>query len=64
MEATGKALDAVNAKDARDFFAHCGYRMRAEPAGLGETLTAGRTVFDPRAASPVHDPRWEELRTR
>ena len=38
VEATGKALDAVNAKDARGFFAHCGYRMRAEPAGLSETL--------------------------
>ena len=38
VEATGKALDAVNAKDARGVFAHCGYRMRAEPAGLYETL--------------------------
>jgi len=38
VEATGKALDAVNAKDARGFFAHCGYHMRAEPAGLYETL--------------------------
>jgi transposase len=25
VEAIGKALDAVGAWDARDFFAHCGY---------------------------------------
>ena len=38
VEAIGKALDAVTAKDARGFFAHCGYHTRAEPAGLSETL--------------------------
>ncbi len=37
-DAVGKALDAATAKDARGFFAHCGYRTRAEPAALSETL--------------------------
>jgi len=26
LEATGKALNAVSAKDAKSFFTHCGYR--------------------------------------
>jgi hypothetical protein len=28
VEAMGRALDAVSARDARGFFEHCGYRTR------------------------------------
>jgi hypothetical protein len=28
VEAMGRALDAVTAKDARGWFAHCGYAVR------------------------------------
>ena len=31
VEAMGKALDAVTARDARGFFEHCGYRASAQP---------------------------------
>ena len=30
VEAMGKALDAVTARDARGFFEHCGYRMSGQ----------------------------------
>jgi len=30
VEAIGKALDAVGARDARGFFEHCGYRVRGQ----------------------------------
>jgi transposase len=30
VEAMGRALDAVTAKDARGWFAHCGYAVRAQ----------------------------------
>lgn len=31
IEAMGRALDAVSARDAQGFFAHCGYRMVDQP---------------------------------
>ena len=31
IEAMGRALDAVTARDARGFFEHCGYRNPAQP---------------------------------
>jgi transposase len=31
VEAMGKALDAVTARDARGFFEHCGYRALGQP---------------------------------
>ena len=31
VEAMGKALDAVTARDARRFFEHCGYRASGQP---------------------------------
>jgi transposase len=31
VEAIGKALDAVTARDARGFFEHCGYRASGQP---------------------------------
>ena len=31
VEAMGKALDAITARDARRFFEHCGYRASAQP---------------------------------
>src|SRR5829696_8311056 len=31
IEAMGRALDAVTARDARGFFEHCGYRKPAQP---------------------------------
>jgi transposase len=31
VEAMGKALDAVTARDARRFFEHCGYRASVQP---------------------------------
>ncbi len=31
VEAMGKALDAVTAGDARNFFEHCGYRAMVQP---------------------------------
>ena len=31
IEAMGRALDAVSARDARGFFAHCGYREVVQP---------------------------------
>jgi transposase len=31
VEAMGKALDAVTARDARGFFAHCGYHASGQP---------------------------------
>ena len=31
MEAMGKALDALTARDARGFFEHCGYRALGQP---------------------------------
>ena len=31
VEAMGKALDTVTARDARGFFAHCGYRASGQP---------------------------------
>ncbi len=31
VEAMGKALDAVSARDARGFFEHCGYRALGQP---------------------------------
>ncbi len=31
VEAMGQALDAVSARDARGFFAHCGYRSVGQP---------------------------------
>jgi transposase len=30
IEAMGRALDAVTARDARGFFGHCGYRSTAQ----------------------------------
>ena len=30
VEAMGKALDAVTARDARGFFAHCGYHASGQ----------------------------------
>jgi transposase len=38
VEATGKALECGQCQGYAWFFAHCGYRMRAELAGLSETL--------------------------
>ena len=32
VEAIGRALDAVTAKDARGWFAHCGYPLDAQPS--------------------------------
>ncbi len=32
VEAIGRALDAVTARDARGFFAHCGYPLDAQPS--------------------------------
>jgi transposase len=32
VEAIGQALDAVTAKDARGWFAHCGYPLDAQPS--------------------------------
>ena len=32
VEAIGQALDAVNRSDALGWFAHCGYRLSAQPA--------------------------------
>jgi transposase len=31
VEAIGRALDAVTARDARGWFAHCGYPLGAQP---------------------------------
>jgi transposase len=31
LEAMGRALDAVSARDARGFFGHCGYRLVGQP---------------------------------
>jgi transposase len=31
IEAMGRALDTVTAKDARGFFEHCGYSLPAQP---------------------------------
>jgi transposase len=31
VEAMGRALDAVSARDARGFFGHCGYRPVGQP---------------------------------
>ena len=31
VEAMGKALDAITAREARRFFEHCGYRASAQP---------------------------------
>lgn len=31
VEAIGRALDAVSGKDARGWFAHCGYPLGAQP---------------------------------
>ncbi len=31
VEAMGRALDAVTARDARGFFEHCGYRTMVQP---------------------------------
>ncbi len=30
VEAIGRALDAVSARDARGWFAHCGYALRGQ----------------------------------
>jgi hypothetical protein len=32
LEAIGRALEAVSAKDARGWFGHCGYLLNAQPS--------------------------------
>ncbi len=32
VEAMGRALDAVTARDVRGWFAHCGYPLGAQPS--------------------------------
>ncbi len=32
VEAIGRALDAVTARDARGWFTHCGYPLGAQPS--------------------------------